>query len=280
MNVGFASRSSLNNLPGWAETLELPIPERIERLQRSEVRAAMEAGARHTERDLRRRHLVQFENYVVGDTWSTLNDGCAGRTIGDIARQRNARPFDVLLDIACADALRTVLWPVRQEDDDDTWSLRAKVWNDPRVVLGGSDAGAHLDRQCGASYTTRFLADVLRGRRLLSLERAVQLITDVPARLFGLRGRGRIERGRRADLVLFDPAEIDAGRPSLAQDFPGGSPRMTAGAAGISRVFVAGVETVRDGRSTGATPGSILRSGRDTATVLMRQPPATGSVTR
>ena len=63
-------------------------------------------------------------------------------------------------------------------------------------MLGGSDAGAHLDRMCGAPYTTRFLADCLRGRQLVSLERAVQLITDAPAPLFGLRDRGVLARGR------------------------------------------------------------------------------------
>ena len=49
-------------------------------------------------------------------------------------------------------------------------------------MLGGSDAGAHLDRMCGAPYTTRFLGDCLRGRKLGPLERAVQMITDEPAR--------------------------------------------------------------------------------------------------
>ena len=77
-------------------------------------------------------------------------------------------------------------------------------------MLGGSDAGAHLDRMCGAPYTTRFLGDMLRGRKLVSLERAVQLITEAPAELFGLRDRGRIAEGAHADLVVFDPETIGA----------------------------------------------------------------------
>ena len=78
------------------------------------------------------------------------------------------------------------------------------------MLLGGSDAGAHLDRMLGSAYPTRFLADCLRGRQLVSLERAVQLMTDVPARLFGLRDRGRVEVGCHADLVVLDPGTVGA----------------------------------------------------------------------
>jgi N-acyl-D-aspartate/D-glutamate deacylase len=135
-------------------------------------------------------------------------------------------------------------------------------------MLGGSDAGAHLDRMCGAPYTTRFLGDMLRGRQLVPLEKAVQMITDAPARLFGLKGRGRIEVGNHADLVVFDPATIDSEPATLVADLPGDAKRLTAGSIGVVRVLVNGVETVADGKATGATPGAILRSGRDTATVL------------
>jgi N-acyl-D-aspartate/D-glutamate deacylase len=120
---------------------------------------------------------------------------------------------------------------------------------------------------CGAPYPTQFLGDALRGRRLLPLERAVQLITDVPARLFGLRDRGRIEVGSHADIVVFDPDTIDAGPPTLVPDLPGESPRLIAESIGVQHVFVNGTETIAGGTPTGTTPGKVLRSGRDTVTV-------------
>ena len=168
-----------------------------------------------------------------------------------------------------ADELRTVLWPSATDDDDDHWELRRRLWDDPDVLLGGSDAGAHLDRMCGGSYPAQFLADCLRGRRLVPVERAVAMMTDAPARLFGLEGRGRLEPGAHADVVLFDPATVDTGPARLVPDLPGGSARLTSDAVGIERVMVAGVTTVRSGRATGATPGRALRSGRDTATVTV-----------
>ena len=151
-----------------------------------------------------------------------------------------------------------------------SWDLRREVWEDPRTMLGGSDAGAHLDRMCGAPYTTRFLADCLRGRQLISLERAVQLITSAPAELFGLRDRGVLREGAIADVVLFDPATVGADDAMLVADLPGDSARLTAGSQGIKRVLVGGVAVVEDGQPTGATPGIVLRSGRDTETVTAR----------
>ena len=93
----------------------------------------------------------------------------------------------------------------------------------------------------------------------------MQLLTDDPARLFGLVDRGRVAEGFHADLVVFDPETIGAGTATLVHDLPGDSPRLTAEAHGMSRVFVNGVVTVEDSKATGATPGKVLRSGRDTA---------------
>jgi N-acyl-D-aspartate/D-glutamate deacylase len=95
----------------------------------------------------------------------------------------------------------------------------------------------------------------------------VQLITGDQADVFGLKDRGYLRAGYNADIVVFDPAEIASEDASLVNDLPGGAPRLTAQALGIKRVLVNGVETIRDGVATGATPGALLRSGRDTVTV-------------
>jgi N-acyl-D-aspartate/D-glutamate deacylase len=165
------------------------------------------------------------------------------------------------------DDLRTVLWPVPTDDDTASWGLRAEAWNSPLVLIGGSDAGAHLDRMCGAPYTTAFLGDTLRGRQLVSLERAVQLITQAPAELFGLRDRGLIQEGFHADLTVFDPATVDAGEANLVEDLPGGTGRLYAESVGVHGVFVNGQAVVADGETTGELAGTVLRSGRDTRTV-------------
>jgi N-acyl-D-aspartate/D-glutamate deacylase len=153
------------------------------------------------------------------------------------------------------------------DNDPDTWSLRQQAWGEDDIMLGGSDAGAHLDRMAGAPFPTRFIGDIIRGRKLVSLEDAVRMISGAQADVFGLTDRGYLREGYHADLVVFDPQEIAAEDASLHFDLPGDAPRLTAGAIGVKRVLVNGVETIRDGKTTGARPGTLLRSGRDTVSV-------------
>lgn len=267
MNMSLGTFCALNLIPGWGEILNLPVPERIEKLRDATVRAAMLERANSPEAGVFRR-LADFGRYVLGDTFSPANEGLKGRVVGDLAQERGSSDaFATLVDVAINDELRTVLWPMPTDNDPATWELRRQTWDSEHVLLGGSDAGAHLDRMSGAPYTTRFIGDMIRGRKLVPLERAVQMITDDPAQLLGLKGRGRIEERYHADVVVFDPETIGAEAATLVRDLPGGAPRLTADSIGVVRVLVNGVETVRDGTATGAVPGSILRSGRATRTV-------------
>ena len=102
---------------------------------------------------------------------------------------------------------------------------------------------------------------------MASLEQAVAHMTDIPARYFGLAGRGQIAKGFHADLVVFDPDTIGAGELRLRHDLPGESPRLYASAEGIHKVFVNGALAVEDGEVTGSLPGVVLRSGTYTKTV-------------
>ncbi|WP_030673393.1 N-acyl-D-amino-acid deacylase family protein [Streptomyces sp. NRRL B-1347] len=269
MNMSLGTFCALNLIPGWGEVLGLPIPERIARLRDPDVRAELLRRATGEEAGVFRR-LAHFDRYVIGDTYSDANAGLAGRVVGDIAAERGQEPFACLVDICANDRMRTVLWPMPTDNDPASWALRAETWEHEDVMLGGSDAGAHLDRMCGAPYTTRFLGDCLRGRKLVGLERAVRMLTDDPARLFGLRERGRVTEGYHADLVLFDPETIAAGTATLVHDLPGDSPRLDSKALGVRAVWVNGVEAIRDDVVTGAVPGRVLRSGRDTRTVATK----------
>ncbi|MFF8016330.1 amidohydrolase family protein [Streptomyces sp. NPDC007929] len=269
MNMSLGTFCALNLIPGWGPVLGLPVPERIERLRDPDVRAELLRRARSKEAGVFRR-LSNFGRYVIGDTYSEANAGLTGRVVNDIAAERGQEPFACLVEICANDELRTVLWPMPTDNDPASWALRARTWSHEDVLLGGSDAGAHLDRMCGAPYTTRFLGDCLRGRKLVGLEQAVRMLTDAPARLFGLRERGRIREGWHADLVLLDPEQIDAGPATLVHDLPGDSPRLDSRALGVRAVWVNGVEAIRDDVVTGAVPGRVLRSGRDTETVSTR----------
>jgi N-acyl-D-aspartate/D-glutamate deacylase len=257
-------------MPDWSTILGLPVPERMEKLRDPDVRIFLEERAASPDAGVFSR-LTGWGRYRIGDTFSAANEGLSGRLVADIARERGVRDFFALVDIVLADDLRTVLWPSPTDDDAESWRLRAEAWDSGYTMIGGSDAGAHLDRMCGAPYTSDFLADCLRGRKLTTLENAVRHITDVPARLFGLVERGRLAEGWIADVVVFDPETIDSGEVRMIRDLPGDSGRLYAEAIGVEKVFVNGRLTVEAGKPTGELPGTLLKSGVDTESVL---PPA------
>jgi N-acyl-D-aspartate/D-glutamate deacylase len=269
MNMSFNTFCGLWLIPGWQQVLGVPVSERVQRLQDADTRVLLLELSQSPAAGVFRR-LADWGDYVIGDTFVPANDGLKGRIVKDIAAERGRSNFGTLLDIVVADDCRTVLWPTPQDDDVESWRMRAEVWDDPRAMIGGSDAGAHLDRMCGAPYPTRFLADCIRGRKLITMERAVQLMTSAPAALFGLRDRGTVRKGAIADLFVFDPQTVDSEQAALVTDLPGNSARLTAGSFGVKRVLVNGVTIITDGQPTGATPGTVLRSGRDTMTVTAR----------
>jgi N-acyl-D-aspartate/D-glutamate deacylase len=266
MNMSFLTYCALFMLPGWSDVMNLPVPERIAKLRDPEVRRWMDERAHSQEAGVFSR-LASWGQYLIGDTYSAANDGLKGQVVGDLAQKSGKSAFDTLVDTVINDDLRTVLWPLPSDSDPKSWQLRAEAWDHPLVMIGGSDAGAHLDRMCGAPYPTKFLGDCIRGRQLVSMERCVQLMTQIPAGLFGLRDRGLVREGFHADLFLFDPERVDTGEVKLVDDLPGGTSRLFADASGVHRVIVNGTTVVADGTPIDARPGTVLRSGRDTYTV-------------
>ncbi|BBZ40164.1 N-acyl-D-amino-acid deacylase family protein [Mycobacterium conspicuum] len=266
IRLSFLSGFVLDGLPGWRDTMHLPVPQRLAALADPQVRRRLAEGAASKEAGMLR-GLAQWDRLIIAETFAAENADATGRSVGEVAAARGGEPFDTLCDIVIADELRTGLTPPLAGDDAADWRLRADVWRHPGAVIGGSDAGAHLDMMCGAIYTTSLLGNGVREHQVVTLEEAVRLVTDVPARFYGLTERGRITPGWHADLVLFDPATIGHGPERTRYDLPAGAPRLVADAQGICSVLVGGVEVCRDGAATGALPGTVLRSGRDTQTV-------------
>ncbi len=265
VRINLASGFIFDAFPGWEELFKLPIPERIRRLQDPDVRRKLDEGA-HSEGAGLLRGLASWERLIVDQVGRPEHEAMRGRKIGELAAQLGKTSFDTMLDLAISEDLLTSFMPTPIGDDDASWKLRASVWRDPRAVVGASDAGAHLDMIDTFAFSTVLLGNA-RERELVPVEEAVRLLTDVPARLYGLTDRGRLAPGAVADVVVFDPARVGSGPVYTRNDLPGGASRLYADALGIDRVLVNGVEIVRDGKHTGALPGTILRSGRDTATV-------------
>ena len=271
LHLNFRSGFLFDALPGWGPTMALPDEEKTRALTDPDVRRQLRESA-ESDTGLFRA-MLRWDRLQIGETFAPENEGLSGRTVADVAAERGADPFDALLDVVVADDLRTVLMPPARGDDPESWQLRSQAWRDPRVVVGASDAGAHLDMLATFSYSTSLLA-ANRAHALLPLEEAVHLLTDVQARLYGIRDRGRIAEGWHADLVVFDEDRVGPGPVHTRHDLPAGAGRLYAEAEGIEHVLVNGTEIVAGGALTGDRPGTLLRSGQDTETVEVAGVPA------
>jgi N-acyl-D-aspartate/D-glutamate deacylase len=257
--VSFLS-SAFDAIPGWSETMALPADELVRVLSDPSERDRLKKLAALG--DAPTFGLTRFDELTVADTYTSSSRAYEGRRLGDLASELGQDVFDVLCDLA-VDDLRTGFDRQPIGDDATSWELRLATWTDPRVVIGASDAGAHVDMLSMFDYPVALLA-LARQRQVLPIQEAVRLLTSVPAGLYGLRGLGQIADGYRADLVLFDPGTVGPGRVSWQNDFPGGAGRLYGAPTGVESVFVNGMEIVRGGSLTGARPGRLLRSGVDT----------------
>jgi N-acyl-D-aspartate/D-glutamate deacylase len=256
ITLNFATGFYIETLPGWSELFRLPVAERLRALADPQWRHRLRDGAAQVRPD--QAFATRWPEYETG-----------GATIGELAAKHGSDPFDTLLDVVVDSRLKAALTLPADADDESGWRLRGELCRDPRLLVGGSDAGAHLDMMCGAEYTTSMLQQ-FPARGLMDLESVVHQLTGAPSRLLGLRDRGRIAVGAWADLVCFDPDQVRPNSRVERHDLPGEASRVFADASGIRAVWINGVRAVDDGELLAGRPGRVLRSGTDTDTVSNR----------
>jgi N-acyl-D-amino-acid deacylase len=179
-----------------------------------------------------------------------------GRTLADLARAAGEPPATTLMRLAqrsdsmerASEGRDYIAIVGAGMAENDVAALLA--WPHANVCSDGASDGGHPR---GYGTFPRVLGRYVREQELVSLEEAVRKMSSLAAAHMGIADRGRLAKGMRADLVLFDPA-IVADRATAANP--------TAPAAGIVRVWTNGVEVYREGRSTGARPGMVLRRGQ------------------
>jgi N-acyl-D-aspartate/D-glutamate deacylase len=181
------------------------------------------------------------------------------------ARQRRCSALEALYDhLAEGDGGNLIYFPIFNYNEGSLDVVRHMLEH-PRALFGLSDAGAHVGTVCDASCTTFMLTHWTRDRHRgprLPLSRAVHMLSARNADYLGLRDRGRIAPGQRADLNLIDPARLSVGTPHLVRDLPAGGRRFMQKARGYIGTWVAGECVQAEGDVTPARPGRLLRAGR------------------
>jgi N-acyl-D-aspartate/D-glutamate deacylase len=185
------------------------------------------------------------------------NQAMEGRTIADIAAERKADPVDVFLDIGLQEDLETTFTAKLLNVEEDRVG---ELLEDDGNMVSLSDGGAHLTFFCDAGFGMHFLGHWVRDLGRFDLPRAVRKLTSDVADIYGLQGRGRIEVGAHADLILFDPEKIAISKTQRVADLPGGASRLVRNAPGLQTVWVNGTRVYDQGEYVNQPrpPGHVI----------------------
>lgn len=242
-----------DDLPTWKAILFLPLDERIKAIRDPETRKKMRYEAleeKKPSRFSRRWDLV----YLIKAA-TPANKHLEKKSVAEIAKIRRQDVIDAFLDLSLEEGLDTEFQTSSTNGDEEAV---AEIIRSPFVLVGQSDAGAHLIYDAGFGYATRLLGYWVREKNIMTLEEGVRKLTFMVASIFALHDRGLLRAGMAADVVIFDPATVRECEPEMVSDLPGGEKRLIQPARGIEMTIVNGQVLVENGAHTGAFPGSVL----------------------
>ena len=157
LRLNFASGFVLDMLPGWDKLMALPDAEKLALLRTPEGRRGHARAVRRRRADPR---WARWERYLIYEGFTPRPARTRGARLATSPREEGKDPWDALCDIVVADDLRTTSASRIRVESTADWEARARVLRDPRIIVGASDAGAHLDMIDTFSYTTHLFQDV------------------------------------------------------------------------------------------------------------------------
>jgi N-acyl-D-aspartate/D-glutamate deacylase len=257
--VPLVRRFSLKNcqvfdeFPTWKALMFAPEAVRKEAFKDPETRRKLRADlADPRPTNFHRR----WDILRVEKTAKPENQKYNGKTVADMAAMRGQDPLDAFLDLSLEEDLGTVFWNANNGGDPEAM---AEILRSPYVLVGTSDAGAHVQFGADFGYGTILLGLWVRERGLMTLEHAIHKLTFHVASIFGLEDRGLVRPGYAADFAIFDPKTVNAHEPEWAEDYPGNTRRLVQRSEGIHYTIVNGRVIFEDGRLSGELPGKVLR---------------------
>jgi N-acyl-D-aspartate/D-glutamate deacylase len=243
---------TFNTKAMWAALMDHPVEERI---------------AAYSDPAWRERAMEEMATAMFRPNWDTMtieesaDRSLNGRSVAAVATERGIGPLDAMIEISLAQDLEPRFRDTIANDDDDAI---ADLLRQDGLILGLSDAGAHVSQLCDACLPTDLLGNWVREREVLTLERAVHKLTGEPAGIYGFAGRGVLAEGAFADIAVFDPDTVAPGPVRRVQDFPADGERLVADAPeGMRHVLVNGtpirVDGMPDPDGLATKPGVVLR---------------------
>jgi len=251
-----------SGLPSYEAIASLPLEQRLQKLRDPSIRTRI-LSEEH-EDELYRRRVANFDNlYPLKDPpdYEPRPD----TSIEAIARGLGKDPAEVAYDMLLEAGGRAMLYrPLYNYAAKDLEVLREMMLHRD-TIPGLSDGGAHYGYICDASFPTYMLThwvrDRARGERL-PLADVIKWQTQDTAAAVGLRDRGVLAAGYKADVNVIDFDRLRLRAPEIVHDLPAGGRRLSQRAEGYRATIVSGAVTYRDGAPTGALPGRLLRGAQ------------------
>ncbi len=252
--------------PSYQALLQLPVAERIKRMQDPAMRRQILSEAPSAELLNR---LSQFRQQIT-NRWDRIfpmddppnYEPAEDESIGAIARRSNHSPDEVAYDYLAAGAEKFLFFPIVGYNEDNHDIIRTMLTDDA-TILGLSDGGAHCSSIVDASVPSWMLMHWARDRsrgEKLPLELVVRRQTSETADFFGFHDRGRLAVGKKADVNVIDYDNMRLHIPEVRYDLPMNGRRLVQRVDGYRHTFVSGVSTFENGVYSGATPGRLVRA--------------------
>ena len=247
--------------PSYREIAHLPLDERVATMRDPNFRARILAEEPSVKDRVTLYLITNFAKYfALGDPPNYEPE--RETSVAARAAREGKPPAELTYELMLEREGRELLYMPFANYSDYNFDALREMLTDPITALGLSDGGAHCGLICDASMPsyllTHWVRDRTRGERL-PIELAVKRQTSDTAKFYGLKDRGVLAPGMKADVNVIDLDGLRLHPPEMVFDLPAGGRRLVQHVDGYKYTVVSGEVTFEDGKQTGAMPGKLIR---------------------
>jgi N-acyl-D-aspartate/D-glutamate deacylase len=260
--LGFElSQNPFSGRPTYKKIAHLPFAERVALLRQPEFRARLIADSIDESEYASRRVERWKRMFPFGDPPDY--EPSADQSVAARAAREGRSPDEVAYDLLMERDGKGILYLPVTNYAAGNLDVVEEMLAAPNSLIGLGDGGAHVGIMCDATATSYTLTHWTRDRRrgsLFPVAWGIKRLTADNAVEMGLRDRGLLKPGLKADINVLDYDNMRLRRPEIAYDLPAGGKRLVQRTDGFDATIVSGEVVYRNGEATGVLPGRLVRS--------------------
>ncbi|MCZ6742834.1 MAG: amidohydrolase family protein [Alphaproteobacteria bacterium] len=249
--------------PSYRAIEDKPLAERVALMRDPGLRAKLVSEKPENDIPSLVARVQNFEYmFPFGDppNYAPSREDC----VAAMAEAQGRSPFEIVYDLLLEDDGHAMLFAPNSGIANYNFNACFELLQNPNTVVGLADGGAHVAHISDTSFPTFLLSYWGRDRPegTLDLGKMVARLTTDPAEVVGLKDRGVLAPGFKADINVIDFDRLQVERPYMVHDLPKGAKRLLQKARGYTATIVAGQPVYREGEATGALPGPLVRGAQ------------------